>query len=116
MGVVVLPGVLGLEGGGVAYEPVQGGEEGVEGRTVAPLCLPALQHQGVERWGAVMGGGKTILVCYCLHHLEREMEERWRRGGGEVERWRRGGGEVERWREMERGGGEREKEIGRAHV
>ena len=84
MGAVVLPGGLGLEGGGVADEPVQRGEERVEGWPFGPLSLPALQHQGAVSWGAVLGGVKTGLVCYCRHHLEREMA----RDGGQSDRWR----------------------------
>lgn len=66
------PGGLGLQRGRMSDEPVQRGQEGVEGGSVAALGLPALQHQGVQRGGAVVWGREAILVCYCLHHLQRE--------------------------------------------
>lgn len=52
-------------------EPVQGGEERVEAWPVPAIHLPALQHQRVEGGGAVGGGGEAVLVCYRLHHLQR---------------------------------------------
>ena len=55
-------------------EPVQGGQEGVEAEAVRSLGLPALKHQRVEGRRAVVGGGETILVCHCLHHLRTERE------------------------------------------
>lgn len=53
-------------------EPVQRGQEGFERRPVPSISLPALEHQRVEGRGATVWGGQAILVCYCLHHLQRE--------------------------------------------
>lgn len=68
----VSPCWLCLEGGGVPDEPIQGGQEWVEGWPVPSISLPALKHQGVQGRGAVVGGREAILVCYSFHHLERE--------------------------------------------
>lgn len=66
------PSWLCLERRRVPDEPIQGGQEGVEAWPVPSISLPALKHQRVEAWGAVVGGRETILVCYCLHYLQRE--------------------------------------------
>lgn len=52
-------------------EPIQRGQEGFERRPVPSIGLPALEHQRVEGGGATVWGGEAILVCYCLHHLQR---------------------------------------------
>lgn len=51
-------------------EPIQGGQEGVEGWPVPSISLPALEHQRVEGRGAVVWGRETILVCHSLHDLQ----------------------------------------------
>lgn len=68
----VSPSWLRLKGSGVPDEPIQGGQEGVEGWPVSSISLPALKHQRVKGRGAVVWGRETILVCNCLHHLQGE--------------------------------------------
>lgn len=74
----VSPSWLHLERGRVPDEPIQGGEERVEAWPVPSVGLPALKHQRVEGRGAVVGGRETILVCYGLHHLQRERATHYR--------------------------------------
>lgn len=56
-------------------ESIQGGEQRVEARPFPAIVLPALEHQRVEGRGAVVGGRETILICNCLHHLQRKASE-----------------------------------------
>lgn len=68
----VSPRWLCLERGGVPDEPIQRGQEGVEGWPVPSISLPALKHHRVEGSGTVVWSRKAILVCYSLHHLQWE--------------------------------------------
>ena len=54
----------------MADEAVHGGQQGVEPGPVPAVRLPALQHEGVQRRGAVERSGEAVLVGHRLHHLQ----------------------------------------------
>lgn len=68
----VSPSWLCLERGWVPDEPIQRGQDGLEGWPVPAISLPALEHQRVEGRGAVVRGREAILICYRLHYLQQQ--------------------------------------------
>ena len=58
-----------LEAAGVADELIQDADDLLKLGPVAPLLLPAVQHQLVERSGAVHGRGQPVALIHCLDHL-----------------------------------------------
>lgn len=66
----------------MSYEAVQRRQDAVKAGSVSSVGLPALQHQRVEGRGAAVWGRETVLVCNCLHYLEKRKVRGERRGEG----------------------------------
>lgn len=60
----------GLERRRVAYHFVQHADNIGEFGPCVPVLLPAVQHELVQRHGAVHGGGQPVALVNSLDHLE----------------------------------------------
>lgn len=58
--------------GGVADELVEGADDFRESGAGGPVPLPAVQHELMQRGGAVRRGGEPVVLLYGVDHLERQ--------------------------------------------